>query len=658
MKFILLRLLTHSELGMFHEYRRAGREGSRQRAVNFDWDVVDRVFPSASDTDRIAITCRCLDDETTAVVREQSLKKQKKNWRLEGHCPTSPWYRFVEPGVLFAMEVDSSHTPATGAWVVLPLDHPARLAILNHGESSRLQRSGMVALHGEEGAFCERLLARHFPQLFTPTEGAQSMSNPSTGLEPDPLGLFEILARAGHKLPSAVADLVDNSISHGATVIDITFPNPNQGGRWMCVRDDGEGMTPEGLRDAMKIGHRRSYSESDLGKFGYGLKGASWSQADRLTVVTKAAGGPKSLMTWDKQHLARTGGWVPLTDPVDPQYASAVELGSTGTAVLLTKMRPPLDLPPSKGVEPYVQEVTAIREHLALVFHRFLEGKVPGRAKVVIRVNGKELVPNDPTGHPLTKAYDPRSIVLNGLLPPDKAATITVRAFITPNEEEVEHYHQQDPPDVARDVRDRISMYGRWNESQGLYFYRLNRLIKWGGWEDLFARDEKTKLLRVTLDFDRQSDDPLQVDISKQIIRLPLQVSDLVKEIVKEPRAEARSRYAKKVLPVAPPPGPGGKTGPGPTTPVARPGIGSGKGGGKPKPPKGERSPIRLVETGSRPWERKTGFMGEQVEVTPRVPQLVQLVKAIDAGTDAKAALSEFLRLLEGRGVVEILDAE
>lgn len=55
MKFLILRILTHSELGMFHGYRRQGKEGSRQRAINFDGAVVDRVFPAALDTDRIPL---------------------------------------------------------------------------------------------------------------------------------------------------------------------------------------------------------------------------------------------------------------------------------------------------------------------------------------------------------------------------------------------------------------------------------------------------------------------------------------------------------------------------------------------------------------------------------------------------------------------------
>lgn len=664
MKFTILRLLTHSELGMFHEYRRSGREGSKQRAINFDSDVVDRVFPAAKDSDLIAITCRCLEEAETVVVKEQWLKKQEKNWRLEGHCPKSSYYGFVEPGVLFAMVVDSSSSPASASWVVVPTGHPARTAIINHGESARLGKSAMIALYGEEGDFCRKILAEHYPHLFEKVEIVQNNPNRSTGMEPNPLGLFKILARAGHSLPSAVADLVDNSLSKGASEIDITFPNPNQGGRWMCIRDNGVGMTPEGLRDAMKIGHQRDYDAADLGKYGYGLKGAAWSQADRLTVVSKAANSHESVLTWDKDHLERTRRWEILEDPVEEKYAEVVRLGASGTAVLLTRMRPPIEAPKVKGVEPHAQEVASVRDHLELVFHRFLEGAVRGRQRVTIRLNGTELQPNNPMAHPLTKAFDPSSIELPGHQDSSKRPIITVRAYVIPNEAEFSEYHKNQPPQEIREQRDRMTLNGRWNDSQGFYFYRLDRLIKWGGWEDLFAKDEHTKLLRVAVDFDRQADDQLQVDISKQLIRLPVALTDDLKNILKNPRSQARSRYDKKVSTG------GGGSGAAP----AATGTGTGAGANDtrtkgatgtgrvltppPQPPKKERSPLRLVEGASIPWERKTGFAGEQVEISQRIPELVALAQAIDGDNEATKALSEFLRVLERAGVVQLLDGK
>jgi hypothetical protein len=671
-KFTILRLLTHSELGMFHEYRRQGKERAKQRAINFDWDVVDTVFPSAKDSDRIAIDCRRLDDEKTVIDVASWLKRQHKNWRFEGDCPTTPYYRYVDPGVLFAMVVDAATTPAKASWVVIPASHPAYAAIVNHGESARLGRTAMVALYGDQGAYCQSVLAENFAQLFEKVETMHVMPKAATAsaengeVPPDPLGLFNILARAGHSLPSAVADLVDNSISHEAKEIDITFPNPNDGGRWMCIRDDGVGMTPDGLRDAMKIGHQREYDDADLGKFGYGLKGAAWSQADRLTVVSKAAGHEQRVLTWDKDHLAKTRRWELLNDAVAPQYSSAVKMGESGTAVLLTRVRPTMEPTKGKGASPYALELAAIRDHLELVFHRFLEGKVPGREKVVIRLNGEPLRPNNPVGHPLAQIFEERRIELPAN-EAEKVAILSVRAVVTPNEAELEEYLTPLSPEGRRVEKDRLTLNGRANDAQGFYFYRLGRLIKWGGWEELFAKDEHTKLLRVAVDFDRGADEPLQVDISKQLIRLPFAVSEHLKEILKGPRAVARSRYDKKTkLAKTPPSGSGSKT------PLAtalsaprvnEPNVGAGFGGRPslgitPSLPKKDRTALRLVSTGPAPWERKMGFGGEHVEITPQVPQLVALVQAIEKDSEAKLALSEFLRVLEAAGVPKLLVGE
>lgn len=671
MKFTILRLLKPSELGMFHEYRRQGKERAKQRAINFDWDVVDTVFPSAEDQDTIAINCRRLEDEHTVVEVASWLKRQHRNWRFEGDCPTSPFYNFVDPGVLFAMIVDASTTPAKASWVVISADHPARSSILGHGESARLGKSAMIALYGDEAQHCLAVLSEHFPQLFkevetvSPTSPQEHSDNRNDDdVAPDPLGLFKILARAGHSLPSAVADLVDNSLSHGAREIVITFPNPNAGGRWMCVRDDGTGMTPSGLRNAMKIGHQRDYGDGDLGKFGYGLKGAAWSQADRLTVVSKAAGNQSTTLTWDKEHLAKTRRWALLSDPVVPEHASAVEISDSGTAVLLTQMRPSMEPTRGKSDSPYAQELAAIKSHLELVFHRYLEGKARGHDKVVIRLNDDILRANNPMGHPLTKEYDQHRIELPGPTL-DKTPALYVRAYVTPNEAEFDEYIKDLSPLEQRLERDRHTLNGRANDAQGLYFYRLDRLIKWGGWEDLFAKDEHTKLIRVAIDFDRLADEQLQVDISKQLVRLPFAITKPLEDLIKSPRAAARLRYNKKEKPAtAPKPAAGGRTVSATGTPapsgIVLPTTDAGgstsvTASAPAAATKKDKTSIRLVSSGDKPWQRKNGFKGEEVEVTPLMPTLVTLVQLIDKDAEAKTALSEFLRALETAGVLDQL---
>lgn len=658
MIFTILRRLTQSELGMFKVYRRQGKEGSKQRAINFDGDVVDRVFPAAKDSDKIFIRCTYQSDSSTVSQAEQWLKRQDKNWRLEGNYPESDYYDFVSPECLFAMSIDSGTTPATAAWVVIPTSHTAYRAILNHAECGGLDTAGMIALFGTEGSYTRRVLGDHYPALFPKVERMVAPINEPTGMEPEPLGLFDILANAGHSLPSAVADLVDNALSAGATEINIAFPNPSLSGRWMCINDNGAGMSPDTLKSAMRIGSRRRYEAHELGKYGFGLKGASWSQADTLTVRSKAEGHDALHMTWDHDYLERVGRWDVLHEPIAPQHEDATSIEKTGTAVLLTNMRPPAKMSQVRGVDPYTTEVTEVREHLALVFHRFLTGKAQGHTTVRIILNDEPVIANDPVGHPLTNELPTKVITLEGETPSERAK-ITLRPFVIPNKAEVESYHAADGAEAVKEAQRLISLGERGNETQGLYFYRRDRLIKWGGWCDLFALEEHLKLLRVTVDFDRSADDFLKVNISKKDVRLPVPLRDEIKAAVKDGRKAARDRYSPPKSDSTP----AGTARPKKrTAPIESPGVPGTistepSSSGKKAAAKVVRPTIRPVAGASAPpWTKKASFTGEVIEVSEdRLPALAQLATAIKGNAEIETALISFLNELETNNVIEFL---
>jgi hypothetical protein len=280
---------------------------------------------------------------------EQWLKRQEKNWRLEGNCPKDKCYAFVDPGCLFTTEIDAAKSPATGAWAVFPANDPVTKAILASGESSRLTSSAMIALHDEEGLRTWQTLAEARPDLFTmPSNESAAAAAPKLGsngveLPPDPSRLVKILASVGHTMPSAVADLVDNSISANATNIAITFGRPDGGhGRWMSIADNGDGMSKAELAEAMRIGSASNYEVNSLGKYGYGLKGAWWSQAKVFTVVTKQEGGSAPHLTWDVDDMQ---GWLAKSNPLEQWEREATKLGSKGTVVLWEDMRPPQSMP-------------------------------------------------------------------------------------------------------------------------------------------------------------------------------------------------------------------------------------------------------------------------------------------------------------------------
>jgi hypothetical protein len=468
MRFLILRVLTHSELGMFHEYRRQGKEGSKQRAINFDGEVVDRVFPSALDTDRIELDLRLITDDGVAEVR-QSLKRQDKNWRLEGHCPRDVIYDFVEPGCLFAMEIDAGGRPAAGSWAVFPRDSEVTRAVLGDGAAGGLASAGMIALHENEGAHIGRLLASAEPRLFSFWAGEEVMSEHAeigrgnVRLPPNPKRLIRALGSVGHTLASAVADIIDNSISADATRIDITFRPPDEGhGRWMTIADNGEGMDWPQLSEAMRVGSDSEYDDNGLGKFGYGLKGASWSQTDIFTVATRKAGGEALHLTWDADKIT---DWEANSDPLEPWEQEITAIRDHGTVVFWKDMRPPLTAPEAKGISPFSAEEATLERHLALVFHRFLEGKALGRKKIVIQINGRAIEPNNPVGHPLAVPYDAKP--LRAHLPNGEDAPVQVQPFLLPTEDELTNYHQPlGGSEAVRRATDLIGLHGRRNDTQ------------------------------------------------------------------------------------------------------------------------------------------------------------------------------------------------
>jgi hypothetical protein len=653
---------------MFHAYRRSGREGSRQRAINFDSEVVDRVFPAAADTDRIPLSLRYDTDSTTREL-PHSLKRQAKNWRFEGNCPVDELYAFVEPGCLFALQVEAGAVPATGSWVVFPKDDQVTDAVLSDGATAGLAGTGMIALELDEAPRVLRLLSAARPDMFTSTllEAVPPMSDNSTladtagdsapaarSLPPGPERLAAILGDAGHSFVSAVADIIDNSISAGATLIDITFDPPNSGhGRWLAIRDNGCGMTRDQLMEAMRVGGEANYDQRSLGKYGYGLKGASWSQARAFTVVTRPKGGEQSHATWDRDNMA---GWQVDQTPLQEWEAEAADPDEHGTVVLWKKMKAATVAPSIRGVPPHVAEIQELNRHLGTVFHRFLDGDAKGRPLITIRINHIPVESNGPVSHPLAQAYDVKTVktsVDGGM------SDVKVQPYLLPSEDELRTHHAADGSDAVQRATDRIGYWGRRNDTQGLFIYRNDRLIRWGGWHELWqTNDEKTKLARVLIDFDPALDEAFQINISKQTVRLPGSLQARIKPLADEVRKASQAKYRRPRLPASPPlvsPSGGPVTAPAvprpqpPSPDVVMP---------QPAPPQQPVTPltVRQVTAKKFAWKFATGLTGgRSLQVSEVSPALAILARAVESSPEAAEALATFLEELDRLGLQQAL---
>jgi Histidine kinase-, DNA gyrase B-, and HSP90-like ATPase len=343
----------------------------------------------------------------------------------------------------------------------------------------------------------------------------------------------------GYEFATAVADLVDNSIEAGASTVsvDIEFEG---GDSWVRIADDGRGMAPAALREAMRYGSTRRYSDDDLGKFGLGLKVASLSQCRRLSVASRT-GRDRAEITaycWDLEHIERTNRWELIPIPRLPQGPTLHDLlqGSSGTVVLWQRLdrilgyRDPDGEPARRRLAAMCREVEG---HLAVVFHRYLSGDVRGR-RLRIQVNGVEVHPWDPFARQerATKRLEPICIQLGRS---DVRGQVTLEPFVLP--------HQADfsSPDTFR----LASGPANWNQQQGFYVYRSHRLIQSGGWCRIRSVDEHTKLARVALRFSPQLDDVFRVNVSKMRVELPHWIRNRIADAISPVIRVANEAYRR-----------------------------------------------------------------------------------------------------------------
>lgn len=349
--------------------------------------------------------------------------------------------------------------------------------------------------------------------------------------------LTESLRDIGYDFPAAVADIVDNSVAAGArhVAVDIEFDGPDSR---VFIADDGHGMGPAALTEALRFGTRRIYATSDLGRFGLGLKTASLSQCRCVTVVSRTgvANGRKTARMLDLDLVADWDDWL-IVDPGpsdrDAARARSYLLDGPGTVVLwrdLDRVLP--DNRPDGGWARRRLDSLALRtaEHLSMVFHRFLEGTVGDG--LTITVNDTKLSPWNPFAphEPATVELPVQEFEIEARR---TVGAVKLTRFVLPS-----HDRFRDPEGF-----DRLSGPLKWNRQQGIYVYRAGRLVQWGGWAGIRAIDEHTKLARAALEFETDLDELFNINVSKMRVSVPPQLRQMLEQPINELCMRADAAY-------------------------------------------------------------------------------------------------------------------
>jgi hypothetical protein len=353
-------------------------------------------------------------------------------------------------------------------------------------------------------------------------------------VKPRAASLVESLRAFGYDLGSAIADLVDNSISAKSTIIRIDFTWDGAASS-ISIGDNGNGMDKKALRSAMRLGSRNPNElrgGHDLGRFGLGLKTASFSQCRCVTVISKTNGEDESVMRWDLDHLSDKDAWHVLLFTRDGAMANRDGLKKlkSGTLVLLQDLDRVSGIPTKDftgNKESFMRQCEEVEEYLSLVFHRIIED----RKGVQIFVNDRRITPVDPFF-----VVEATQILQPHKLRDSNGETVLVEPFVMPHESKVTDRSAQEK---AGDCRD-------WVAKQGFYIYRQDRLLVAGSWLGFrgWRKDEHHKLARIRISITNQSDDLWQIDVTKRKATPPEQFKEALRKIGEATRERAKRVYA------------------------------------------------------------------------------------------------------------------
>lgn len=334
----------------------------------------------------------------------------------------------------------------------------------------------------------------------------------------------------GYDLSMAIADLIDNCIFAGAENIWIDYAW-NDGNPWVRITDDGNGMTEKWLVEAMRLGTQSPLEErdsKDLGRFGLGLKTASFSQCKLMTVITKTKDGKQASRFWDLDTVQASHSW--LLGRVPPSYVmnllSGISELKSGTIVLwqnIDRVDEKAGTVSYNAEEAFLDKFIFVKEYLEMVFHQYLESR---QRKINIYLGVAKCEPWDPY---LRKNDFTRELSFEKY----EDSKISIVPYVLPHvskRSEAEHNRGAGPKG--------------WNAQQGFYVYRNRRMIVSGGYLDFNLKaEEHYKLARIRIDITNDMDHEWSVDVRKAVAIPPDRLRSELLRIAKATRQKAAEVY-------------------------------------------------------------------------------------------------------------------
>lgn len=361
--------------------------------------------------------------------------------------------------------------------------------------------------------------------------------------DPNPEYLIKSIAEQGYSLESSLADLIDNSVSANANKIEVLI-KMEQEPFALFIADNGDGMDEETLKASMQFPSNSPESKrnvSDLGRFGLGMKTASFSQTRCFTVLSRKKGTETFIgRTWDVNYLKQVGKWRLIVNTkeeiteliqhyltLSEGHVNRFENFDANTIVVwngLYKFENYLKKDDRQSaLKKQITEVTS--DYLSLVFHRYMERKAN---LLQIRINNNLIAPFNPFPTTITD-FRPIEFKQKHF----STDTIKIEGFVLPSR--------------SIDESQSISIWTTKNRSlmdmEGIYIYRADRLIHFGGWNGLIKKAPRLQLARLRVDIGNSIDHLLHLNVAKSQIEIPHDLKVAFEKYIDELKTQAEREF-------------------------------------------------------------------------------------------------------------------
>ena len=349
---------------------------------------------------------------------------------------------------------------------------------------------------------------------------------------PSPKSLIKTLMRVGYDFNMAVGDIVDNSISADAKNIRI-FAALDPQNPTFSIYDDGWGMSEKELYENMKLAAKDpslERDENDLGRFGSGMKTASFSQARKLIVISKKKGSKICGAYWDIDEIESSDSWEVLMGLSEKEINSIDGfdkdmLSERGTVIIWHKIISFRETQHTSLENIIANTIDSMSRYLSLHFHKFMQSN----DKVSFFVNQRKLSPINP----FIKGKGSMDLTPENIR--GKKGNVEIKPHVLPH-----------PQYLSQSQIDKLGGIDAIYKNQGLYIYRANRLIIAGGWMGLSSRNILGNLARVEVNIPASLDDEWSTDVKKSSLQLPLMVQRKLKQICQRPIEKSKGEHTHR----------------------------------------------------------------------------------------------------------------